>query len=68
VKAVVALALIAFTFHLLPFLAERQLSAHLRDDATRALALDAAGKSPWQWHFHEADDIVAGRVFGAREF
>ena len=67
-KAVAALALIALTFRLLPFLAERQLSAHLRDDATRALDLDAAAKSPWQWHFHEADDIVAGRVFGAREF
>jgi membrane protease YdiL (CAAX protease family) len=44
------------------------LATHLREQATRDLALDAAGKSPWQWQFRESEDIVAGRVFGAREF
>jgi membrane protease YdiL (CAAX protease family) len=56
------------TFYLLPLLAQRQWTNHLRSESTRELTLLAAGKSPWQWHFHDADAIVAGRVFGAHEF
>ena len=65
---VAALALIALTFRLLPLLAERQLNRHLRDEAAQELALENAGKSPWQWRFHDSEDIVASRVFGAHEF
>lgn len=61
------IALVAATVAFLPWLAHRQLYAHLRAQAAHELALFAAGQSPWQWRFDEPEDIVAGRVFGARE-
>ena len=67
-QAVAALVLIALTFLLLRVLAERQFTTHLREEAAHALALEAAGKSPWQWRFRDSEDIVAGRVFGAGNF
>src|SRR5262249_20102941 len=46
-------------------LAQHQFSTHLRTQAAHALALAARGETPYRWHFRDAEDVVAGRVFGA---
>ena len=69
VRSLVAVAagilLLAVTAWLLVQLAERQFTAHLRDQAAHALALAATGDTPYRWRLKSADDIVAGRAFGA---
>lgn len=62
---VVFILLLAATGWLLNQLAQCQLIAHLRDQAAHALTLAASGDTPYHWQFESADDIVAGRVFGA---
>jgi hypothetical protein len=61
-------AFLASAIWFLHNLAQRQLSAYLRDDAAHALALDASGETPYRWRFRDSEDIIAGRVFGAEEF
>ncbi len=69
VRSLVAVAtgiiVLAVTAWLLVQLAERQFTAHLRDQAAHALALSATGDTPYRWRLQGADDIVAGSVFGA---
>jgi hypothetical protein len=68
VRSLVAVAagiiLLAVTAWVLVQLAQRQFTSHLRDQAAHALALAAAGDTPYRWRLKSADDIVAGRVFG----
>jgi hypothetical protein len=66
--AVVYLALLVATAWALDELARWQFTAHLRDQAASALALEARGATPYRWNLGQADDVVAGRVFGAGEF
>ncbi|MDR3389732.1 MAG: CPBP family intramembrane metalloprotease [Rudaea sp.] len=67
IAVVVCAALLAATVWLLDQFAQYQFSAHLRDQAARALALNATGDTPYRWQLRRPDDIVAGRVFGAAD-
>ena len=60
--------LIGATVFLLHSFAQHEFTAHLRDQAAHALALAASGDTPYRWRFRDDEDIVAGRVFGARAF
>ena len=57
--------LLAATAWLLVQLAQQQFTTHLRDQAAHALVLAATGDTPYRWRLQSADDLVAGRVFGA---
>ncbi len=65
ISIVACAILFAATAWLLDRLAQFQFTANLRDQAAHALALAASGGTPYRWQFNSADDIVAGRVFGA---
>ena len=65
VAVAAGIILLAVTAWLLAQLAQWQFTAHLRDQAAHALALAATGDTPYRWRLQSADDIVAGRVFGA---
>jgi len=67
VAVATGIILLATTAWLLVQLAQRQFTSHLRDQAAHALALAATGDTPYRWRFKSADDIVAGRVFGAND-
>lgn len=49
---------------LLPRLAAGIVRAAIESGSAGDRAAYAAGGSPWQWHFREARDVVAGRAFG----
>jgi hypothetical protein len=61
-------AVLATTVWLLCRLSQSQTTAYLSDSAAQSLALAASGDTPYRWHFHNLQDIVAGRVFGAQSF
>jgi hypothetical protein len=61
-------ALAGITLWALDQFARHEFSAHLRDQAARALALAASGGTPFDWRFSTADDIVAGHPFGTDNF
>ena len=67
-EAVALAALLVLTAWLLNRLAQCQTTAQLRDSAALALALAATGDTSYRWSFRGAEDIVAGRVFGARDY
>src|SRR4051812_24949477 len=67
-RALACTALIALTALALHAFAQREFTQHLRDQAAHALALAATGDTPYRWRFHDSEDIVAGRVFGAAAF
>ena len=67
-KIVAFAGLIAASALLLHAFAQYEFTAHLRAQAAHALALAARGDTPYRWRFHDAEDVVAGRVFGARDF
>jgi hypothetical protein len=67
-RVAAALALLGAALWILQSVAQRELTVYLRDSAVHALALNATGQTPYRWDFHDAQDIVAGRVFGATEF
>jgi hypothetical protein len=67
-KTVAFAGLIAATAFALYAFAQHAFTAHLRDQAAHALALAASGGTPYRWRFGDDEDIVAGRVFGARAF
>jgi hypothetical protein len=60
--------LIGVTLWALDQFARHEFSAHLRDQAARALALAASGGTPFDWRFKNVDDIVAGHPFGTQSF
>ncbi|HZP64909.1 MAG TPA: CPBP family glutamic-type intramembrane protease [Rudaea sp.] len=66
-KAAGFAVLVIATAWLLDRFAQARFTAHLRDNAARALAFEASGRSPYRWRFRDAEDVVAGRVFGAAE-
>lgn len=61
-------ALIAATGWGLYLFAQHEFDAHLRHQATRALALAATGATPYQWRFATPDDVIAGHPFGTEDF
>ncbi|UPG95982.1 CPBP family glutamic-type intramembrane protease [Luteibacter aegosomatissinici] len=57
-------ALAVATCFLLPLLAARVVRGALERGSAQDRAAYASGASPWSWRFREADDLVAGKVFG----
>jgi len=47
--------------------AQWRLTVRLRDSAAHELALAAAGGTPYRWRLNDPGDIIAGRVFFARD-
>jgi len=60
--AMAALAIAAF--FALPRLAAHIVRGALEAGGVADRAAYASGHSPWSWRFRQADDIVAGKVFG----
>jgi hypothetical protein len=67
VTVAAGIILLVVTAWLLVQLAQQQFTAHLRDQAVRALVLAATGDTPYRWRLRNTDDIVAGHVFGAND-
>jgi hypothetical protein len=57
-------ALAIATCFLLPRLAAQVVRGALERSGATDRAAYANGASPWSWRFRDADDLVAGRVFG----
>jgi hypothetical protein len=61
--AVVSLALVLC--FALPRFAATVVRGEIERESRADRAAFASGHSPWAWRFHQADDVVAGRAFGA---
>ncbi len=64
----VFVALLPPTVWLLYALAQSRTNVALCDVAAHALALAATGSTPYHWNFSDSEDVVAGRVFDARDY
>ncbi|TCV97282.1 hypothetical protein EC912_101282 [Luteibacter rhizovicinus] len=61
---IVALLFAAGTLALLPRLAAWVVGRDVVAQSERERSAYEHGRSPWEWTFRSADDLVAGRVFG----
>jgi Type II CAAX prenyl endopeptidase Rce1-like len=62
------LLLVATTAWVLLLCAQRQWTTHLRDEAAQELALAASGGTPYHWRLSNPGEVIAARVFSARDY
>ena len=67
-KGCAGVLLVAATAWALLQFARWDLTAHLRDAAARDLAQAASGGTPYRWRLSDSNDVIAGRVFSARDY
>ncbi|MEO8803001.1 MAG: CPBP family glutamic-type intramembrane protease [Rudaea sp.] len=67
-KAVAGAVLIVASAWLLNRFAQYQVTHWLSEHSGHALVMAATGDTPYRWNLRRPADIVAGRVFGAKDF